>query len=415
LLLSIALGGCGGPTDLGGSRGYAGGGSDGQFASSKTGTNRGIEAFWNVQALKSAPKAETVAESTEKLGDVEVTLKEVLYESPSAQGGPIRVFAYYGVPASKKGDKLPAIVLVHGGGGLADRNWVLDWASRGYAALAMDLPGKGGPGREKSRSEGPDMLDENIFKVTPSPKDSYLYVAVNAVCRAVSFLSEQKEVDRSRIGVAGFSWGGVITLVANGIDDRIAAACTVFGAGFIPDESCWVEGALKKLSKHEKKAWREQFDPSSYLGSLHARMLFVGATQDTYYPLRSFIRTFEGARCEKTLCLVPNKNHEWDQPTYDGILRWFDWALRSGPPLPSVKVKRTSREIEVTVKGAEKDLSVMLAGADSTDYAKAVWTTTDIAGKDGVWKADAPAASKPTAVLVRDKDGGCVAASVHLP
>ena len=414
MLVPIALIGCGGPTDLGGSRSFATGG-DTQFASSKAATNRTIEAFWNVQALKSAPKAETLGESTEKVGDVEVTLSEVLYESPAAQGGPIRVFAYYGVPVSKKGGKLPAIVLVHGGGGLADRNWVLDWASRGYAALAMDLPGKGGPGREKSRSEGPDMIDDNIFKVSPSPRESYLYAAVNAVCRAVSFLSERKEVDRSRIGVAGFSWGGVITLLANGIDDRIAAACTVFGAGFIPDESCWVQGALKKLSQHEKKVWRENFDPSSYLGSLHARMLFVEATQDAYYPLRSFMRTYEGARCEKSLCLVLNKNHEWDEPTYANIRRWFDWALKSGPPLPSVRVKRTGRDIQVTVKGAEKGLAVMLAGADSTDYGKAVWTTTEMTGKDGVWRAEAPAASKPSFVLVRDKDGGCVAASVQLP
>ena len=60
-------------------------------------------------------------------------------------------------------------------------------------------------------------------------------------------------------------------------------------------------------------------------------------------------------------------------------------------------------------------LAVMLAGADSTDYGKAVWTTTEMTGKDGVWRAEAPAASKPSFVLVRDKDGGCVAASVQLP
>ena len=97
----------------------------------------------------------------------------------------------------------------------------------------MDLPGKGGPHREKSRSEGPDMTDENIFKVTPSPKNSYLYLSVNAVCRAISVMQAQKEVDASRIGVLGFSWGGVITLLVNGIDSRVTAACTVFGLSLI--------------------------------------------------------------------------------------------------------------------------------------------------------------------------------------
>ena len=47
------------------------------------------------------------------------SVKAVFFEGPPWKGKPTRVFAYYGVPKSKNGEKAPAIVLVHGGGGSA--------------------------------------------------------------------------------------------------------------------------------------------------------------------------------------------------------------------------------------------------------------------------------------------------------
>ena len=56
------------------------------------------------------------------------------------------MFAYYATPGTLAGDtsrdsNLPAVVLVHGGGGTAFREWAELWAKRGYAAIAMDLAG----------------------------------------------------------------------------------------------------------------------------------------------------------------------------------------------------------------------------------------------------------------------------------
>ena len=46
---------------------------------------------------------------------------------------------------------LPAMVLVHGGGGKAFREWAELWAERGYVALAMDLAGHGPDGKRLAR------------------------------------------------------------------------------------------------------------------------------------------------------------------------------------------------------------------------------------------------------------------------
>src|SRR6266571_1068395 len=89
---------------------------------------------WDLDSLRRPPKVTTVEEGK--------TLTSLYYESEPYRGKPTRVFAYLARPAQVDG-KLPALVLVHGGGGTAFREWAELWARRGYVALAMDLGGQG--------------------------------------------------------------------------------------------------------------------------------------------------------------------------------------------------------------------------------------------------------------------------------
>src|SRR5207244_2738599 len=125
-------------------------------------------------------------------------------------GEPTRVFALVGMPEHKPGDKVPAIVLVHGGGGTAFAEWVKLWTSRGYAAIAMDTCGctPGGEHGKRPRHEhsGPpgwggwDQTDEAV-------EDQWTYHAVADVVLAHSLLRAQPDVDTDRIGITGISWG----------------------------------------------------------------------------------------------------------------------------------------------------------------------------------------------------------------
>ena len=83
-------------------------------------------------------------------------LVEDLYcEGEPRNGKPTRVFAYLGRPATNTDRKLPAMLLVHGGGGKAFREWAEHWAQRGYVALAMDLSGNGPAGALPSACSAP--------------------------------------------------------------------------------------------------------------------------------------------------------------------------------------------------------------------------------------------------------------------
>src|SRR3989339_1208208 len=68
-------------------------------------------------------------------------VKAIYYEGVPLDGKPTRVFAFYGVPVAQNGQKVPGIVLIHGGGGTAFESWVELWNKRGYAAIAMDTCG----------------------------------------------------------------------------------------------------------------------------------------------------------------------------------------------------------------------------------------------------------------------------------
>ena len=66
-------------------------------------------------------------------------IKAITYEGALQDGKKTKVFAYLGYPVgAKPGDRLPAVVLVHGGAGHAFSGWVKTWNDHGYVAIAMD-------------------------------------------------------------------------------------------------------------------------------------------------------------------------------------------------------------------------------------------------------------------------------------
>src|SRR5262245_36942601 len=90
---------------------------------------RGIP--WDLDALRKTP-AVFPAPGFEAPG-----VKGLFYAGLPWKGKATRVFAWYGAPERKKDERVPGMVLVHGGGGTAFDGWVRLWTSRGYAAIAM--------------------------------------------------------------------------------------------------------------------------------------------------------------------------------------------------------------------------------------------------------------------------------------
>ncbi len=286
---------------------------------------------WDLQELSKTP------EFVWETGD---QIRSLYYAGETFQGKPTRVFAYYATPDTIAGrtstaQRYPAIVLVHGGGGSAFPQWVKLWAERGCAAIAMDLAGcgadktrlpDGGPG------QGHDMKFETIDQ---GVTEQWTYHAVANVIRAHSLIRSFPEVDPKRTAITGISWGGYLTCIVAGLDDRFRAAVPVYGCGFLHENSAWLGDFAKMSAEHQAK-WVNLWDPSRYVGSATMPMLFVNGGKDAAYPPDSHARTYALVKSPKYLHFVPDlpHGHIFDRPTVIEV--FVEQQINNGSPLPRI-------------------------------------------------------------------------------
>jgi pimeloyl-ACP methyl ester carboxylesterase len=149
-----------------------------------------------------------------------------------------RIKAVVTVPRTGQGP-YPAVVSIHGHGGsrfvVHDRTSVYkgfaaELAGRGYVTIAVDV------GQHVVYETGRTLAGERLHDLM----------------RAVDFLWEMKEVDRSRIGCAGLSLGGEMSMWLAAMDPRIAA-CVSSGFLTAMDQMefghcmCWKFDGLREL------------------------------------------------------------------------------------------------------------------------------------------------------------------------
>jgi hypothetical protein len=171
-------------------------------------------------------------------------------------------------------------------------------------------------------------------------------------------ISNQPNVDASRIGVIGSGWGGVIAIIVNGIDNRVRAACSIYGSGYIDEKSAWSE-RLTKMSQKQRKMWMDAFDPSHYAKSQNGAVLYLSATGEPQYPLSSFAKTIKDTTADKRCAITANAAKLDDLVSGDTKL-WFDWALKSGQAFAKAQVQTKGSQITVTAKGGRPAVKAVL-------------------------------------------------------
>ena len=94
--------------------------------------DHGARTFWDAAAWTQPPRTFPVeVPCSNEYGRV-AGVEPVWIEGEPWRGRPTRVFAWWGLPRGASAQrKVPAMVLVHGGGGTAFARWVKAWNDRG--------------------------------------------------------------------------------------------------------------------------------------------------------------------------------------------------------------------------------------------------------------------------------------------
>lgn len=193
-----------------------------------------------------------------------------------------RVFAYLGIPKQKEEKKLPAIILQHGGLGKAKRDWVKRWNALGFVAIAPDLYGCGpeedpdfDSGQKRHPYAGIKPWDETAF--LEDYKNSGTYQDVINVVYAHNILRSLSCVDSSKIGMTGISWGGVVTTLTIGVDERLAFAAPVYGCGHLAETKTYFTHFILDEGKTTK------WDPAYFAAKAKMPVLYVNSDIDGHF------------------------------------------------------------------------------------------------------------------------------------
>ncbi|RRA99974.1 alpha/beta hydrolase family protein [Larkinella rosea] len=315
--------------------------------------------LWDLKALSKSPAVEWLNQT----GPV----RSLLYKGVDYEGKPTQVFAYYSNPDLIRGKPVgkrtyPGVVLIHGGGGKAFKEWVEKWAADGYAAIAMDLAGKGSDGQRLAQA-GPDQGDVDKFSKLEKAdlRDMWTFHAVSSAILAHSLLLSFPEVDATKTAVTGISWGGYLTCLVASLDNRFKAAAPVYGCGFY-NESDIFKKPIGQLSAGSQRKWMKFFDPSTYLPYAQPQFLFVNGNTDRFYNVVPYHKTYSLiAPARRTMCLIPDMKHGHEAGWVPHEIRYFfESVLNERVPLVQVSpvsvqdsTLRLSYQSPVSVLSAE--------------------------------------------------------------
>ena len=166
------------------------------------------------------------------------------------------------------------------------------WNAQGFAAIAIAVEGQTdsrvppGPKTESNpqgwqRHDASGPARKGIYGDSAEPlADQWMYHAVADVVLANSLLRSLPEVDASRVGVCGISWGGIITSTVVGIDTRFAFGIPIYGCGALDRAA---ENYVRAL--RENRIYREVWEPLLRLPRATMPLLWLTGPRDVHFPL----------------------------------------------------------------------------------------------------------------------------------
>jgi dienelactone hydrolase len=232
----------------------------------------------------------------------------------------IRIHGYLGrrpPDGAGAGGRRPALILAHGLGGEGDATRAGELAAHlDVVALALS-----GPGAGQSTGSGVTADDaRRLFTAVPDVRGSWLYAYTFSILRAVTWLVNRPDVDPRAVVVAGVSLGGLASLIANGVDARLAGVLVMNASGGLKAAAAagsWLQTLVNasgglRLGDRPVTTMMEALDPLAFAGRQHGAVFLIAGAQDEFFPIDQVVRTYRALRAPAVnLVLVPDYDHQW--------------------------------------------------------------------------------------------------------
>ncbi len=359
-----------------------------------------------------------------------VSLRRVVFYSRTAETpqGPIRSEIFAAIARPIKPGQYPGILVLHGGGGSAHVDKAVEWAGRGYIAIAPDLPGIANPDNTPE-SKGAWKLSayaHTHFVATPDATASSIFDGVLAGVQSLYLLRAQPGVIQDRVGVTGVSWGGYATIMVAGLTGKdVHAAFSIYGSGHFDLGSAF-QTDLNKLAPEEEAAWLNQLDARNYAPGIAGTFFEAAAANDTFFWPSAVTATLADIPAPKNQMFAPNADHWFDvpggcehnkeKPWHDNgwmamQATYFDYLLKGeGQPFPEVNNAQTrksedgSQRVRFKVKTSTKiDAAAVYYSPTNEPWKTRKWIKVD-ASRHGDWfEASAPAGMDCVALVTDNR------------
>jgi dipeptidyl aminopeptidase/acylaminoacyl peptidase len=242
------------------------------------------------------------------------------------------------------GTKVPLLLRIHGGPNGQDqhsfsveRQW---FAANGYAVLAVNYRGSSGRGQKYSRA---------IFA-------DWGHYEVEDLLAGVDHVIKMGVADPDRLGVGGWSYGGILTDYLIASDTRFKAATsgagTAFTISFYGTDQYIIQYDHEIGPPWNPKAWETYVKlsyPFLHADRIKTPTLFMGGERDFNVPIEGSQQMYQALKSlgvETQLVIYPNEFHGIQRPSYvrdryERYLAWYDKYLKQGAagnaPTPGVR------------------------------------------------------------------------------
>jgi dipeptidyl aminopeptidase/acylaminoacyl peptidase len=243
------------------------------------------------------------------------------------------------------GTKVPMILFIHGGPTAQDQHGFdvsrQMFAAHGYAVLHVNYRGSTGRGQAYSMAINADWGDKEVIDL----------LAVTDAAVATG------KIDADKMGVGGWSYGGILTDYTIASTTRFKAASSGAGMGnllgfygidqYILQYQDELGAPWKNLDLYVKLSY-----PFLHADRIKTPTLFMGGDKDFNVPVEGGEQMYQALRAVGTpaeLIVYPGQFHGFTRPSfikqrYEAWFDWYDKYVRGMAPKPVEKKKDEKKD-----------------------------------------------------------------------